>query len=479
MAMQLMNADDAVRQIQPKISKAKGRLTVADAAAATGLAIEDVRTGLEAMMNRFVCRLQVTESGEILYDFGASLRRRGSKTAKEILADIGDVLWRGFKVLFKIWITVMLLVYFVFFVIVAIALALAASSKSDSDFSLDWVGDLFVDLFAAAGRGMIIVSMTDSYGYQHRGYQQVSRRNTAKAEKSKRLVQSVYDFVFGPPRPDFDPFANEKEVLSWLRDNNGVLTTTEIVALAGWTYAESEERMADYLTRFKGNADITEEGVLIGKFEQVLAKGDANLEGGKVELFWHEFEAPYQVTGNTGGKNAMIAGMNAFTLIMSCAVLFSSSAEAGASIYIGDSPGMWSTIHFVLGWIPFLFSFLFFLVPLIRSFDVRTQEARRLDRNKRRRIMRVIFDTAGYPLTLSDIVAAVNRGGQAAMDAREVERILGSVLIDIHGTTELREDGTLLYRFPRIERETAAVNAIRKAGGATNTLGDVIIDTGK
>jgi hypothetical protein len=429
-------------------------------------------------MKLFTCRLQVTESGEILYDFGPSLERRGSKSFGEILGEVADLLWRGFKIVFKIWIAVMLVVYFAVFVLIVIAVTLALASKNDdNDFSLDWIGDLFGDLFLAAGRGMILVNMSDSYGYQHRAYKQVKRRD-GKVEGKKRFVQSVYDFVFGPPRPEFDPFANDREVLAWLRENRGVLTSTEIVALAGWTFPEAEERLTEYLTRFKGNADITDEGVLIGKFEEVLARGDAAMDGGKVELFWHEFEAPFELTGNTTGKNVLIGAMNAFTFLMSAIVLFSPEVNANAEFYAGEATSMITTMHVLLGWIPFTFSLLFFSIPLLRYFRVSKEEARRLERNKRRRIVRVIFDTAGYPLKLDDVLAAVNRGGMAQLSRAEVERLLNALLLDLQGNSDVAEDGTILYRFPRIDREIASVKAVRGSGGVSKDLGSVLFDTG-
>ena len=266
-------------------------------------------------------------------------------------------------------------------------------------------------------------------------------------------------------------------MLAWLRENKGVLTTTEIVALAGWTFPEAEERLTEYLTRFKGRADITDEGVLIGTFDQMLAQGDAKLDGGTVELFWDEFEAPFLLTGNTSGKNTLIAAMNGFTLLMSTIVLFNQSLNSSADMMSGDSASAITAMHVFLGWIPFLFSFLFFMIPLLRYFRVSRDEAQRLERNKRRRVVRVIFDTVGYPLKLDDVVAAVNRGAMAELPHAEVERLLSALLIDLHGSSDLAENGTVLYRFARIDREIASAKAVRAKREVANNLGTVLFDT--
>ena len=138
-----------------------------------------------------------------------------------------------------------LVVYFVIFVILLIAL-LASGRDSKKSVKLGWIGDLFADLFWISSRNMAIVHAVDSGGYRHRAYRQQKRRG-GEVESGKRFVQSVYDFVFGPARPDYDVFANEKEVAAWLRGNHGILTMTELVALAGWTYEEASERMADFV----------------------------------------------------------------------------------------------------------------------------------------------------------------------------------------------------------------------------------------
>lgn len=478
MTTTMQSTEESVRILTTKLMRVRGRLTVADASTATGLSIEEAHDALNEMMNAYVCRLQVTESGEILYDFGSSLRRRGEMTFKEKLAAIRAGLWKAFTVVFKIWITVMLVVYFVIFVVLLLAILLSSQGKDRKGVRLGWIGDLFADLFFFSSRGMVLGYGTDRYGYRHRTYRQSTRKDENRAEPRKRFVQSVYDFVFGPPRPSFDPFANEKEVLAWLRANKGVLTTAEIIALAGWTYPEAEERMADYLTRFKGVADITDDGVLIGTFPRVLAQGDAALEGGSVELFWDEFEAPYQLTGNTSGRNAAILGMNAFTLVFSAVVVLSPALQARISELTGGLTGSGDVMMVVLGWIPFIFSLLFFLVPFARWLQVKRDEAARVERNKLRRVTRIVFDTVGYDVTLGDVMSAVNRGGKNPLSEAEVKRLLERVLSGLQGSSDLREDGTTVYRFQRLHTEHTTVARVRAQSGESGSLGDVIFDAG-
>jgi hypothetical protein len=468
--------EETVRLLEGKLRPAKGQLTVSDAAAATGLPVVHMQEALAVLMNRYVCRLRVTEHGEVLYDFGSSLRRRGEKTFREKLQTVRTWLWKAFTVGFKVWITVMLVLYFIVFVLLLLALVFSGRDSKKS-IKLDWIGDLFADIFWISSRNMVIVRTMDGAGYSHKAYRQRQRRSEG-VEPKKRLVQSVYDFVFGPPRPNYDPFANEKEVAAWLREHRAVLTMTDLVALAGWTYDQASERMADYLTRFRGEATITDDGVLIGDFQQMLATGSTQIESGKVELFWDEYEAPYEMTGNTSGRNAAIVAVNAFNLIFSTVILFSSGMRAQLEILLYEFGIGGGFLLFALGIIPFLFSLLFFAVPILRLPSTRRLEAARKKRNEHRRVLRHIFARKGGAVSLADLLADVNGDGSRAMTEADVRRIVEELIPIYGGQSDLSEDGSVVYIFDRIGREEEAASSARIERSGTEVLGTVIFDTG-
>ncbi|MCZ7555373.1 MAG: hypothetical protein M5R41_03075 [Bacteroidia bacterium] len=474
-----MNTSDTelvLRDLRKQLPRLKGRITAADASAATGHSYDAVRDALDELMNIFVCRLQVTESGEILYDFGGSLRRRGSKTLRERLGDAGRFLWKAFTIGFKLWITVMLVVYFTAFVVILIAMLLGGKDTKRG-IKLGWIADLFADMFRIRGARMAVGYAVDSDGLRHRELRQIRRRQPDVTEENKRLVQSVYDFVFGPPRPDFDPFANEKEVAAWLRREKGILTMTELVALAGWTYDEASERMAEYLTRFKGDADITEDGVLIGRFDRLLLSGDRAAGGGKVELFWDEYEAPYVMTGNSTGRNAFIAFMNGFNLLFSLAMF---SSPGGMAIVMENAgiPLAPDFIHVVFGIVPLLFSVIFFAVPLLRFPSVWRAERRRHLRNLRRRILRIVFEEQGRPFTAAQLHARIAAAGGKVPNLKELEAALAALLPYFDGRTTLEDDGTVLYVFDRVGHEVQVARRERTVR-QTPGLGKVLFDTGE
>lgn len=455
--MQRTDEQQAIQLLSKRLSSFKGKLTASDAASATGLAIHETRDALEILMNRFVCTLHVTENGEILYDFGSALRRRGEKTLRERMDELGEFAWKMFKAVFKVWITVTLVVYFIIFVTILLALLLSGSrGKGSKKVKLGGVFDFLADLFTASARGNMLLYATDMGGYRHKKYVQTKRRDSSQQEPKKRFVQSIYDYVFGPDRLAFDPLANAKEAAAYLRTSNGILTTSDIVALAGYDFDEADERMTDYLTRFRGHADITDGGVLYGSFDELLRSGDADTQEASVELFWNEYEAPFEFTGNSSGRNAFITFANTFNLIFSLLFL-TGGMELGYEDFTFDQG--WVTI--VLGWVPFIFSLLFFLVPANRWFEVKKRERARKERNIKRRIVRAIFERSKEKTTLEQIVDAVNRGPEEKLSATVIETYINALLIKLQGNSEIDDHGVVLFHFPRIAREEETASKLR------------------
>jgi hypothetical protein len=473
-----------IRLLVKKLSNYKGQLTTSDAVAATGLALHEAKDALRLMMEQYVCRLQVTASGEMVYSFGAPLRRRGEKTFKEIMYDVAEKFWRGFMIFFKIWIAVTLVVYFIIMVILIVALivaALAGSKGGSSSSRKSSSGSGFIGpIFRAMGEAFWLATATgnveyrnDKQGYRTKTYIPPPRPKLTKPEQQttkKKFIQSVYDYVFGPARPPFDPLANEKEVAAFLRDSKGVLAPAEVIGLAGWTFNQADERMTEYLVRFSGEPVMTDDGVVYGKFSDMLRSTSEGLEGGKVELFWHEYEPPYELTGNTKGRNVGITFMNAFNLIAAPIL-----AVGGLETLEIDS----QFAGIFLGVIPIIFSTLFFLIPFIRLFVVRRQERARRERNCRRQVMKVIFKNPGKMFTLKDISNAIRESGDPLLDDKTLQATLDKLVIDLQGRTDLAEDGTVVYLFPRLQHEyETAQNVRRELPKGEAGIGDVVFDSG-
>lgn len=472
--MKQTETEKAVTLLKKKLSGHHGSFTLTDAASATGLSIDEAREGLDEMMTRYACRLQLTENGDLIYSFGRSLKRRGAKSAGEILAGLAELAWRGFKVFFKAWITVMLVVYFVVFVVLLIAMTIAISRGGDSrkSIKLDWVGHAFFAIFQWRTYNNYVSYSTDRHGYRFKQYQNKGALFPAAKDKNKKnFIAAVYDFVFGPPRVTLDPLANEKEVAAFLRKHKGILTISELVALAGWTFDQAEEVMSDYLVRFRGEPVISDDGVLYGKFDEILRSG-STLSGGKIEYFWDEYEPPHLVTGNTTGRNALIIFMNGLNLLMSMVVLFSPEIQQITAIY-GLSE-FW--MRFFLGWFPAIFSLTFFLVPILRVPTVLAKEKDRQRANKRKRLIKVVFRSPDTVISPTEVMKNLRTSSERPLSEDEVRQELDRLVSELQGEKQLADQTGVSYRFSRISDESRAANQLRLNRKVDTNLGDLLVD---
>lgn len=471
--MQTMTLENSIRALEQKVRSFKGAFSLNDAAAVTGLAVDEAKEALDAMMSKYVCRLMVTENGDMIYSFGNSLQRRGEKTWAERWDQVGEWAWKIFTVIFKAWIAVTLVVYFIVFLVLLIALLVAATQGGGRDrkspVKLDGIFRMFFSIFQWRTATAMIQYQTDRQGYRYRQYQP---RPSVLNENKKNFIASVYDFVFGPARVLMDPLANEKEVAAYLRQEKGIITPAELVALGGKKIDEAEAFLSECIVRFKGDAEITDNGVVYGRFDQ-LTRGMDGVEEGKIEYFWEEYEPEYEVTGNTSGRNAGIIFMNAFNLIFSGSILYMVYAS-GQTVNIPNE----RLVVLFLGWLPFIFSLLFFGVPVARAFKIRKLKRRRLEMNKRKRIMRVLFQKVNKSATIDEIIAGVNSGkSEKPLLAKEVEQCLEGMMRDYQGETQLDSGGKVLYAFPRLADEMTEAMRLRATRNREKDLGDVIFDS--
>ncbi|MCB0832582.1 MAG: hypothetical protein KDC45_03895 [Bacteroidetes bacterium] len=466
----MITIQEAARILEKKISSVKGDFTLNDAASLTGLPVDQAREVLDTLMGRYVCRLQVTENGDLLYGFGTPLKRRGEKTFQEKMDAFGEWLWKAFTVFFKAWITITLVVYFVLFVVILIAAIIAMSQGKDrkSNVNLGIVGDLFYAMFRWNTVNRTISYTNDMHGYRYRQY---DAKKGSLNEKKKSFIASVYDFVFGPPRVEIDPLNNEKEVAAYVRKSKGIVTPTELVALAGWTMEDAERFLSDCVVRFKGEVRISDNGMVYGRFDE-LQRSAGDIEVGKIEWFWDEYEPEYKLTDNTSGRNALIVFLNGFNLFMATLL------TAGFLNASGTVPSDRVVVIF-LGWLPLVFSAIFFAVPIARWFKIQGLRRKRMQTNIRKRIMRVLFKRAEKSFSLDTLLSEVNNQGvEKKLTKADLEGELKNMMVDYRGEMILNDDGAVLYRFELFEEhEKEAARIRRQVSKGDTTLGEVIYDS--
>ncbi|MDR2521356.1 MAG: hypothetical protein LBC72_02205, partial [Spirochaetaceae bacterium] len=131
--------EKSYQQLKAAIKKSRGGCTVADLVGRTALPVEKVKELLPVAASEFSARIRVTESGEILYNFPRSLKSKYTGfgvTLRRVLGAVGYGVQKAAEFLFKAWIMVMLVGYFVLFMGLALAamlLSVAASASNNNE----------------------------------------------------------------------------------------------------------------------------------------------------------------------------------------------------------------------------------------------------------------------------------------------------------------------------------------------------------
>ncbi|MEM1136104.1 MAG: hypothetical protein AAGI07_09705 [Bacteroidota bacterium] len=473
--------------IEKKLKASKKQLTVGDAASIAAINMDDAKHALDQLLEKYESRLKVTENGDLIYDFGKSLQRRGKKSLKEVWGEIKEVSWKVFKFLFRIWITVMLVVYFVLFLLIMIGLVVVSITRNSDDndggsvgggigfFRMYLIWDLFTDLFMYRTISGRTTYRTDSRGYRYKEYEPIGRKS--KSGKTKKgFVAAVYDFVFGPARVTSSPLENFKEVAAYLRENKALMVQSETIGLAGWKKQEAEDFFAECLVKFNGKAEITDEGILYGTFNE-LVRGKSNLPTAQqIEWYWEEYEAPYRQSGNSATRNMIIAGMNGVNLFFSFKVMQGWLYELIPTMPL-DTVAL-TTI--LLGYVPFVFSLIFFLIPLIRFFQNKTRNEKIHVNNIRKRLMKVIFQAKGGIVEEEKLMEIVNSAekGEEKLNPDQIKAIMEDLVFDLEGELRVNDNGELAYYFESLEKEMKEIQKIRATSRDNNDLGDIVFDSG-
>lgn len=458
----------------------KPRFILNDLAASTGIALADIETGIAAMMNRYECRLQVTEKGEIIYDFG-NLQRRGEKTLQEKLHELKENLWIIFKYIFRIWIAVTLVAYFAFFfvillgiIIAQIALLFSSDSDSDSDFGIgDLIGGLFrafIEIFYWNTVLSTPHTVVDSQGYPYKEYQSRPSKRKRKTEDKKTFINSVYDYVFGVPRYKEPELAYQQEIAAFLQKNKGYITPTELKALNGLPEDQADKLFSDVLIRFEGKPEVSEEGVLYGDFTKFATKTQANQNS--IVYFWDEYEPEHKLTGNNTARNVGISFLNGFNLFFG---LLGVSGFYNEIFAMPDAT--WLTV--MLGYVPVSFSAIFYGVPLVRAFGLNKKRKQRHQNNLRKRVMQAIFVNQCQDMTAKQLLEEVNSQAQTEkLSLQNVEEIMSKLILDVRGEVKISEQtGEIVYDFQNMRTDLEVAQKLRNESRQSFDAGDIVFDT--
>ncbi len=440
-------------------------LTVADAAAASGLSLAAAEQALHALVSEYRGHLRVTEEGQILFLFphGFTKPWETVDAITRVARRAGAALAGALRFVVRAWVAIVLVGYVAIFVAILIALAFGGKSERGSERG----GGLALGLLRLVSEALFWTFhpfspfrvQTGEHGFMSRGR---GRGLRAKPD-GPPFYERVDRFFFGPKAPLPDPDAAKKAVLAEIRAGKGRIGLADVMRVTGESREAIDPLMSRLLVDYDGTVEVSEEGGIAYRFTELRRTVDAGATM-RAKPVW---EAPAKVpplTGNQPGQDFLIGGLNLFNLLASWWVLSHGlTIERMIAIFrqvpleLMPPPGT----PIALGLVPLIFSIALFALPLGRL-TLRARTRRRVAReNGRKAVLRAVLEGArAGGVTEKELVEKYRiAAGVEPEDkdlTREVRALGGDVDLDRSG------DG-VHYRFIDLELEARAVAAEREA----------------
>jgi hypothetical protein len=471
--------NEAYRTIVNVFRRERRGITVADLVAKTALSLETVRELVSLAADEFNGRLEVTESGEILYSFphGFTSRYRGFRAGlRRAALKLKTILLAAASWLFKVWIMVMLVGYFLFFVFLALAslvLSVAVSnsnsrSRRDGGRGGGWhIGPGFFDLIIRFWFYSELFS---------------PRRRSPRRSGGKPLYRAIFSFVFGDEDPNANWSARENQALiAYIRANRGVIALPEFMAVTGLPPDRAESEITARCVEFGGLPEVTEEGTLVYRFDQLLL-GRA---GGKNAVSAFSFKELRRFSANPPAMNRWFGIINGVNLGFGTYFLVQTLAASRSSylfnfVYVlfnQVSANPLPLIGLALGAVPLAFSLFFWLIPAFRFAALKGDNEKIKLENFRKTAYRRIWDhpreTAAEDL---DGPAPENRPQDLAAARDRIIKEMGAYSLP---EVAVNDRGQMIYTFGELEREREALKKYRDGiDPAASELGKTVFDSG-
>jgi hypothetical protein len=462
-------------------------MTVADAAAKSGLALRDAESGLKWLSSEYRGQLRVTSEGELVHLFptGFSKPWEVREAWQAVLGTLAHGATSVLRFVVRAWVAIALVGYALLFLALILGGTFArqgGDSRRDSG-SLPG-GELAYGLLRVLGDALFWTfhpwSPFSAYYYApvNTGWG-VPRSVRARGPRVP-LYERVNRFFFGPPDPPRDERESERLILAAIRAGKGRVGLADVMRVTGLPREKADPMMARLMLDYEGDVDVSEDGGIVYRFT-ALRKTAAETAGGEQPSpAWARVKPLPPLTGNSVGTNLAIMGLNAFNLLMASSALENGLTldKVGHMFARVPTPYVDSGTPWVLGVIPFAFSVLLFIVPLARALARPSRERAALAERGRLAMLRVVLErlARNEPVRDTDVTEAWRRATGRTPDRKRIDR----ELIALGGDVALESAPEMRWRFKDLELEAAAVQAEREAASEEEArLGKVVFATDK
>ncbi len=489
-------APEAAAKILTKALETKGErrpLTIADAAAASGLALRDADRGLHFLTREYRGHLRATENGDLLFVFptGFSKPWETRDALTRAFASLGHALTGALRFVVRAWLTIVLVGYAALFLAVIVALTFSRSSN-DNDRGAPPIGAIGGAFFRALGDALFwtfhpfspfaVNSIYDG-GFNGSRYGSVqSARNLrgAKPKDDTPFYEKINRFFFGPTEAPEDPLLPMRRVLAEIRAQKGRIGLADVMRVTGLPREAADPLMAKLMLDYDGDVIVSEEGGITYRFPDVrrTAIEDGTPEA-RPQPAWSRPARVAPLTGNSFESNALILGLNVFNMVMAGVAIEKGLTLDNLQLLLHRIPAAalpHTSTPLFLGLVPLLFSLALLLIPLARAIARPFKERAAARENGRLAVLREVLARSSRkePLAEEALTKAWTDAAGAPPEPKELTRVVvsygGDVDVEASG-----EDGNVRYRFVDLEAEAAALEAERDAAGdAEKRVGKVV-----
>lgn len=472
-----MTPQAAAQVLEKALAGKTEALTIADAAARSGLALRDAETGLHALLSEYRGHLRVTEDGDLLFVFAHGFTKpwETSDRARALAQRLGRAALGAARFMVRAWISVVLVAYALIFLALIIALMFARSGDSRGERGIGF--ELIYVFFRIVADALFWTFHPFSpFAYADVGAPAARGRRRRRKKDETPFYEKVNRFFFGPEIPPPDPRAEERRLLAEIRAQKGRIGLGEVIRVTGLPREQAESLISRLLLDYDGEVDVSEEGAIIYRFEALRRTAGEDATH-RPRPIWERIRKLAPLTGNGLGTNLLIAGLNGFNLVVSFYALaegltldkvqwlLERAAYHGPPELFRPAP---TGTAIALGVVPLIFSLALFALPVARA-ALRPWKERRIAReNGRRAALREILEQRD--VSDAALRAAWKQGAGVEPSEAELNREIVALGGDVSG-----ESGEVRYRFPDLETEALALAAEREAAAESEAkVGEVV-----
>lgn len=364
------------QQVMEAVESLSYRATVGDVAAKAGLNVEVAEQGLLALASETQAHMQVSDEGEIAYEFPRNFRGvlRNKYWQIRFQAFLSKV-WAVLFYLVRISFGLVLMVAIAAVFIAIFALMIAAQSQGGGNRDSDRRGGgFYISPFN------IFYLFDFNYRRGRRRYpNRPARYGSRTAASGERLnfLEAIFSFLFG----DGDPNADLEErrwrtIGNVIQSNGGAIIAEQVVPYlddlgSGWD-REFEDYMLPVLSRFNGRPEVSPTGEMVYYFPELQVSA---VERRKQSVSAYLKEAKRKFTQASSDQVMMSIGLGAL-LVIGSLVLQNMSVVASAAEF--------AVLIQSFSWLFLGYGVAFLAVPLVRYFWVQWRNGKIERRNNER-----------------------------------------------------------------------------------------------